>query len=461
MHVPIPSLSSTLALVLGAGLAQAQFLINDLSFGYSGNLGKGGSIPNFDITGTQQPQVLSNKIILTPVAPGNQRAAIWAENKLEHTEWIADLDFRATGPERGGGNLNIWLTSRGPVDVSSNSVYTVGRFDGLVLVVDTHGGSGGMLRGFLNDGSTDYSTQKDIAALAFGHCLYPYRNLGRPSQIKMRQRVDKFSVEVDGRLCFETDQVRIPSGYQFGVTAASADNPDSFEIFKFVVMAESLDGQNSNTQGQPPAGNNNNNNNGARRSKPPVVGQKQQQQRQQQRHQKKDEAAFDESDDGDGDYDPFLADDSADLVGSSAEQFADLHNRLQSMTRQIGNIFRTVSKQARASEQQKSDVASLVETIKTDVIPRMDALKDLELKINNLEREIRSIRKDVNNNVKNSERALKSALGEHHRSLATSLSEAIPGHTKLVFVVIGSQAVAAIGYYLYKRRRAHSPKKYL
>lgn len=428
----------------------------------SNSLARGGVIPNFDISGTTQPQLLSNKIILTPVAPGNQRSAIWADKKLEHTEWIADLDFRATGPERGGGNLNIWLTSRGPVDVSSHSVYTVGRFDGLVLVVDTYGGSSGMLRGFLNDGSIDFSTEKDIASLAFGHCQYSYRNLGRPSQIKMRQTVDKFAVEVDGRLCFETDQFQIPAGYQFGVTAASADNPDSFEIFKFVVMAESLDSQNSgNTQqggqagtNQPPTGSNK----GARRSKPPIVAQKSKQQ--QQKRQKKEQDFSDDSDGSDADlYD--LPDEPADLFTTSSEQFADLHNRLQSMTHQIGNVFRTAAKQARANEEQKVEITTLLETVKEDVLSRLDGLKDLELKISNLDREIKSMRKEISNNVKNSERAVKAALVDHHRTVASSVTEAIPSQAKLVLVVLGIQGVVAIGYYMYKRRRADLPKKYL
>jgi mannose-binding lectin 1 len=88
------------------------------------------------------PQILSNKIVLTPPAPGNQRGAIWAEKPLLHSIWMADVDFRATGPERGGGNLQIWYTSSdGQNDIGTASIYTVGKFDGLVLVVDQYAGS--------------------------------------------------------------------------------------------------------------------------------------------------------------------------------------------------------------------------------------------------------------------------------------------------------------------------------
>jgi mannose-binding lectin 1 len=55
-----------------------------------------------------------------------------------------DVDFRATGPERGGGNLQIWYAKNGQVEVGTSSIYTVGRFDGLALVIDQYAGSVGL-----------------------------------------------------------------------------------------------------------------------------------------------------------------------------------------------------------------------------------------------------------------------------------------------------------------------------
>jgi mannose-binding lectin 1 len=87
------------------------------------------------------PEILSDKIILTPPVPGNQRGAIWSEKVLQHSLWTVDVDFRATGPERGGGNLQIWYAKNGQDDVGTSSIYTVGRFEGLALVVDQYAGS--------------------------------------------------------------------------------------------------------------------------------------------------------------------------------------------------------------------------------------------------------------------------------------------------------------------------------
>ncbi|PTB71354.1 hypothetical protein M440DRAFT_1466320 [Trichoderma longibrachiatum ATCC 18648] len=86
--------SPALAALLGATLAEAQFLISELSFGYAGRISPAenpGHIPNFIVSGQpSMPEILSSKVILTPVAPGNARGAIWSEQPLLHSNWIVD-----------------------------------------------------------------------------------------------------------------------------------------------------------------------------------------------------------------------------------------------------------------------------------------------------------------------------------------------------------------------------------
>ena len=59
---------------------------------------------------------------------------------VSESEWTAEFQFRASGQERGGGNLQLWYTKDGQSRVGTSSIYTVGQFDGFALVVDTHGG---------------------------------------------------------------------------------------------------------------------------------------------------------------------------------------------------------------------------------------------------------------------------------------------------------------------------------
>jgi mannose-binding lectin 1 len=436
---------SFLVALLAAGLAQSQYLINELSFGYNGQVKSGASndIPNFTLQGQPgQPQLLSNKLILTPVAPGNARGSIWSQNRLTHDTWTADVDFRASGPERGGGNLQIWLVRDGDKIVRDSSIYTVGRFDGLALVVDAHGGSGGMLRGFLNDGSMDYKQHHNIDELAFGHCKYSYRNLGRPSQIKLRQTGGSFKVEIDNRLCFETDKVNIPSGNFIGITAATPETPDSFEIFKMVVMSETgAGGYNSNeakdSSPPPPVRQS--------YSKPPI-------------NNDQDSIVAE-------DFDDNIPDEDADIFQTSKQQFQDLHNRLQSSTHQLSAIFRTVNKHHQMDERRHSELRELVAELKTDFRAEMtktsDSINELQRRIKDLEKENRGIRNDLGKKIQANERVVKGYLTDHHATLSQAVLDSMPRHRTMALMFIGAQLVLVAAYFVYKKRKSAGSKKYL
>ncbi|KAH6893516.1 concanavalin A-like lectin/glucanase domain-containing protein [Thelonectria olida] len=423
----------TLSALLAASLSQAQYLISELSFGHAGRISdpsSRGQITNFALQGNPAvPEVLSNRIILTPLAPGNQRGAIWAQQPLQRTQWIADFDFRANGPERGGGNLNIWLVRGGPGVVSSSSVYTVGKFDGFVLTIDKTGSSGGIIRGFLNDGSTDYSAKQRVEELAFGHCNYAYRNLGRPSQVKMRQTGRSFRVEVDGNLCFETDKISIPQGYQFGITAATPDVPDSFEVFKMVVMSDNSD-----------SGSNPNNN--------------QQQSQQQSSNRVNSNAKKDSYDGGE------LSDEDPDIFQTSKAQFQDLHNRLQNTNHQLSALHRTASRHQQQDEKRHDEVTQLIGQLRAD-LRKIDEIGELQSRITELNREVSELRREVSRKLQANERSVRGLLDTHHSSLTDAVLTSTPGHKFLILCFLGTQGLLVAAFVAYKRRRAAMPKKYL
>lgn len=423
----------------------------------------GDTVPGFSLYGTPNPpEVLSNKLILTPIAPGSTRGAVWADTPNQYAKWVADVDFRTNGPERGGGNLNLWLARGGPQEVGQASIYTVGQFEGLALVVDQYGGSGGMIRGFLNDGTTDFKTHHSVDSLAFGHCDYSYRNLGRPSQIKLRQTESVFKVEIDGRLCFETDKITIPAGYHFGITAAAADNPDSFEMFKMVVMTEDLEA----TGNAPP-----------QQQQQQQNQQNQQQQQQQQKGEEVVEAkmryfgrqrpggvppAGDDNKEDDQVQVP--ADEAADAIKSAEAQFRDLHNRLQSVNHQLSTLFRTVSSNGNAATGRHEDAMRALDDLTKSLsglagVPGRVSV--LETEVGKIQRELKDMRSDLRGRVKESENALKNFLGDKHGNMLEHVAiQAAPRHGKLIFVIIGSQIVIVVGYICYERKKT-SPKKYL
>lgn len=387
-------------------------------------------IPYFGLQGQPHtPEVLSNKIILTPLAPGNQRAAVWSQQTLLREHWIADVDFRANGPDRGGGNLNIWIAKDGPTTVGTSSVYTVGQFDGLALVINSQSGAGGMVRGFLNDGTKDFSKQQHVDELAFGHCSYSYRNLGRPSQIKLRQSDETFTVEIDGKLCFESNKFSIPTGYNMGITAATPDTPDSFEVFKMVVMTdnrESATRQFTNGNKEAP--------NRARDT------------------YKKDEGNYKFEDE--------LADEDPDIFKTSKTQFMDLHNRLQNTNHQLSSIHRTVSRHQQQDEKRHDELHQLLGDIRAD-LRKLEEIGELNRRIKDLESELKTMRNDLGKMIHNNQRSVKDYLSDHHSTLSQTVMENAPGHKLLIFVFVGTQVGVVVAYVLYKKRRASMPKKYL
>lgn len=410
-----------------------------------------------------RPDILSNKVILTPIHPGNQRGAIWAERELNRGDWVADVDFRASGEERAGGNLNIWLVKDGLNQVGSNSVYTVGRFEGLVLVVDQHGNSGGMLRGFLNDGNTDYSKQQSLDNLAFGHCGFSYRNLGRPAQIKLMQSQDGFKVEIDGRRCFDSSKISIPNGYKFGVTAATPENPDSFEVFKLVVMSEVLGGpHHDQDHGQKHQDTNNYQYGSQNHDNHNQNNYQQQQQQQQKNHEARDSGG------SNFDYDLFnknsMPDENADVFQTSKAQFQDLHNRIQQTAHQVQGVYRGVGQLFEKEEERYESVKEMVGSLRSELVQKLgklDQLNDLQHKIADLQRDFGSLRDDINRRMTASEAATRGVLSDHHRTLSQSVTDSLPGHGRLISIFIGFQIFLVVVYVLYKRRKSAGPKKYL
>ncbi|CRG83685.1 L-type lectin-like domain-containing protein C4F6,05c [Talaromyces islandicus] len=402
-------LSASLALYLTA--VSAQSVIESVSFGYGNRISENaGSIPGWTVKGeAHQPQILSNKVILTPPDPGNTRGSLWAENALSETSWNAEFQFRASGPERGSGNLQVWYVKDGESNIGSSSIYTVGKFDGFVLTIDTHGGGSGSVRGFLNDGSIAYNSHANVDSLAFGHCAYPYRNLGRPSVVEIKQSGAIFEVIVDQKLCFQTPKVALPSGYKFGITAATPDTPDSFEVFKFAVTP------------------------GPQTVSPPS-GQSQQQVPVQRREQPIDSGALN---------------DINSRLGQLSQEISQLSQKSEARHQEL------LSKAASGSSGSSSPPSSSG----PDLSQLSDRLQRIENALSKLQRDVDS--RDYRNQFSQLHKAIETSHVSLTEALLNMITAATPRMGLFICVVIVFQLILAGTYILYKRRRNSMPKKFL
>lgn len=401
-------------LSLLAASASAQYLVESSSFGQNNQISsKNDAVAGWHTLGEgQTPQLLSDKIILTPPYPGNQRGALWADAMVSQSEWVAELEFRATGPERGGGNLQLWYAKDGRMNIGTSSIYTVGNFDGMVLVIDPYGGKGGGIRGFMNDGTLDYKNYHSVDSLAFGHCDYSYRNLGRPTKLQIKQEGNTFEIIVDNKLCFSTDKVKMPPDYYFGLTAASAETADSFEVYKFNLFTSR-----SITREEP------------RRAQPPPVGQP----------------------DNRGNAPP--PETQAPSTAPSDAQFNDLQSRLQTMAQSIDSLFQEVKQLAEKSEGRHLELSRNV--IAAERLSSMDQrLQGIEKTVRDYQGQFSSLQ----STLKDSHSSLVEGLPKHMSDIITTKG---PRMGLLLFVFLGCQVLLAGSYVIYKRRKANGPKKYL
>lgn len=287
----------------------------------------------------------------------------------------------------------------------------------------------------MNDGSIEYKSHHSVDSLAFGHCEYSYRNLGRPSRIAVRQSAEDFRVDVDGKLCFDSKKIKLPLGYSFGISAASAENPDSFEVFKFVTTTESHtpDVQDPNSVNQQQFG-------GAGEAQT------------QNQNNNKDPGAI-----------PAFSDPPevpADTIRSSDAQFADLHNRLQSMMKHISALNRDLNHYQANAKSENDKIAAQLSRLESS-ISKLDGLANMEKKIDEIKGDVRQTKSDLHNSLDRHVTSLKSTVRDTHHSMIGSLAANAPSVALYVFVVLGSQALLVVAYVLYKRRKANGPKKYL
>ena len=399
----------------------AQGFVDEMSFGHKQGISPNSfAIPGWTMLGEGHvPQLLSDKVILTPPYGGNKKGALWTENKNSLQNWQAEFDFRVGATDRGSGSLQLWYVKDGEKAVGPGSIYTVGKFDGLALVIDTVGGVQ-KVRGFLNDGSTEYRTHTNVDSLAFGHCDYAYRNLGRPSRLRLTSTTSGLEVIVDDKSCFTTSSASLPPDYNFGLTGASSDPPDSFEVFKFALSPAT--------------------------PVPPRVFLQNQNQNSKPRQVRPDNPPSSSSQSGD----------------SYASQFEDLNSRLNLLSKSISNLFDLVSKQSQTAETQHQTLLSK--------LPNTQLISTLDTKISNLDKLVGTLASDLKNSDHSTQfRKLSEQVAKTHESVTEQvpqkMREYVIAHTPRIgfvlysFMAFQTCCIGAWGWY--KWRKSTMPKKYL
>ena len=250
----------------------------------------------------------------------------------------------------------------------------------------------------------------------------------------MRQSKDFFRVDIDGHLCFEYPKISIPAGYELGVTAASAENADSFEVFKLVTTTESMTPDvagSGNSNANANANQNDQTDNRARETPPSWAG-------------------------GSSSPPPDTpADEPASSIPVSA-QFADLHNRLQGLTKYITALNRDVSATQSSILERYNTLEEKITRLER-ALSKFDSLSTIDKKLAEVQADVRQTKTDLHSALDRQVQGLKTVVRDGHRTMLGSL----PGVMGYVLVGVAGQGVTVLGYLVYKRRKNAGPKKYL
>jgi mannose-binding lectin 1 len=246
----------------------------------------------------------------------------------------------------------------------------------------------------------------------------------------VRHSNDNFRVDVDGQLCFDSTKIKLPLGYTFGISAASAETPDTFEVFKFVTTTENYS--------------------------PDLQEPIQQDARVAYSQGQYKQAINEEQPPNSGLFDDIPEVPAADIRSTEA-QFADLHNRLQAMMKNLNAANRDVAIFQRSTRDDLTKLAVQLSRIE-GVLSKFDSV---DKKLDDVNSDVRQTKKDLHQALEKQVAGLKHVVKDTHSTILGTLAASAPSLLMYAVMVFGSNAVLIVAYLIYKQRKANSPKKYL
>ncbi|EYC20050.1 hypothetical protein Y032_0023g842 [Ancylostoma ceylanicum] len=206
--------------------------------------GAGMEIPYWNIQGSSM--VSSQQIRLT-ADEQSRRGAIWNMQQVWSRDWEFQVSFKVTGStgDLFGDGMAIWYVSEpnqmGPVFGGKD------YFRGLGVFLDTYSNHNGphshghpYISAMVSDGTLHYDHDKDGTHTQLGGehtgCEAKFRNKDHETQILIRYVGDTLSIFTDisgkyeWKLCLSVNNVQLPTGYYFGISAATGDLSDNHDV---------------------------------------------------------------------------------------------------------------------------------------------------------------------------------------------------------------------------------------
>jgi len=178
----------------------------------------------------------------------SKKGFVWNRSPVMLKDWEVDLEFKITGADRlGADGLAFWYARDRMVE--GDAFGSKATWNGLGVFVDTFDNDrkrdNPYINIIVNDGTKTYSADKDGKDIQSAGCMAQVRKTENPVWLRVRHDSSKGEVTVSyslvagapdhegsWKIC-GTVRADLPTGYYFGVSAATGGLSDVHEVLSF------------------------------------------------------------------------------------------------------------------------------------------------------------------------------------------------------------------------------------
>ncbi|XP_049882972.1 protein ERGIC-53 [Pectinophora gossypiella] len=208
---------------------------------------KDGSVPFWEYGGNA---IASGESVRLAPSLRSQKGAIWSKQPVNFDWWEVDIMFKVTGRGRiGADGLAFWYTAaRG--DYAGEVFGSSDRWTGLGLMFDSFDNdnkhNNPYIMAVLNDGTKVFDHKSDGSQQLTSGCLRDFRNKPFPTRARIEYYMNTLTVyfhngmtnnEADYELCFRAENVVLPRGGYFGVSAATGGLADDHDVLHLLTSS--------------------------------------------------------------------------------------------------------------------------------------------------------------------------------------------------------------------------------
>ncbi|KAJ4460382.1 putative Protein ERGIC-53 [Paratrimastix pyriformis] len=241
------------ALVLGVGLVLADTQVLDASVypaqpehSFKGPFLQGGSSGLGDHWVLGGSAVLTDSFVRLTPAIKDRRGWIWAKNPTTYRNWDVEFEFKAAGGRPPGADGFAFWYAQTP-EITGPIYGNADKWLGLGVIFDTYDNdrknNNPYVLAMLNDGTINYDHNNDGLTNQLGGCVARYRSLPNPSRVRVIYKDNALDVLLDlnsqGQYdtCMHADNIHLPTGFYFGMSAATGALSDNHDIYSLTVRS--------------------------------------------------------------------------------------------------------------------------------------------------------------------------------------------------------------------------------